>query len=384
MELQNFNSRNNTLPIARFSKACDEIATIQDYNISRLEGKFKALKADIILSDAIERNSTMSLDEFINNTCTGGSTKQRNALARKLSIKDGLALDSTEALINRAKDKAVAMQIYDKCVADNIILLAESFGCEFKGDLLDVADVLRNSYKYFSLLDWNLFFNYCKDGRYKTEYQNISARGINLEFLNEWIKQYDGERDEAIAVSNNDFKNYLAALPADVTSSFLEKQRINAEKTAKLDAIRERWHKNKPSLKDEISVFSRVCSLNRKDVLEYLRAKYNPNFGDEAKFVEAAFKSLRYNTFKLKGFDLVLDFIQAYEKDGRKVEDIQGQLAKISEMCDIAWLKYRDGAIEFAEVSKEPFFVSNKKEFILEYGIKFIIQQGGENPIKLT
>jgi len=383
MELQSSNNKNNTLPIAHFSKACNEIATIQDYNILHLEGKFKALKADIILSDAIERNSTMSLDEFINNTCTGGSTKQRNALARKLSIKDGLALESTEALINKAKDKAVAMRIYDKCVADNIILLAESFGCEFRGDLQDVADVLRNSYKYFSLLDWTLFFSYAKDGRYKTEFQNISVRGINLEFLNDWIKQYDSERDEAIAQVNSDFKHYISSLPTDVTSGFLEKQKLNVEKTAKLDAIRDRWHKNKPSLKDEISVFSRIVSLNRKDILEYLLSKYNPELGEKEKFLQAAFKSFRYNALKLKGFDLVFNFMQSYEKDGRKVEDAQGQLAKVSEMCDTAWLKYRDGAIEFAEVSKEPFFASNKKEFILEYGIKFIIQQGGENPIKL-
>jgi len=371
------------LPIARFSKAHNEILTVQDFNISRLEGKFKALQSDVILSEAMTRHQNKSLDAFIDLICLEGSTKQRNALARKLTIKDGLALESTEALINKANDKVVTMQIYDKCIADNIVLLAETFGCEFKGDLLDVADVLRNNYKYFSPLDWNLFFNYCKDGRYKTEYQNISVRGINLEFLNEWVKQYDGERDEAIAQVNNDFKHYTSSFAAEVKSSFLERQRVEAEKNAKLEAIRDRWQKNKPSLKDEISVFSHIVSLNRKDILEYLRAKYTPEFEDEGKFVEAAFKSLRYNTLKLKGFDLVLLFMQGYEKDGRKVEDVQGQLAKVSEMCEAAWLKYRDGAIEFAEVSKEPFFVSNKKEFILEYGIKFIIQQSGENPIKL-
>ena len=58
-------------------------------------------------------------------------------------------------------------------------------------------------------------------------------------------------------------------------------------------------------------------------------------------------KKLQFNNI-----DLILDFIQGYEKEGRKVEDVQGQLSKISEMCDIAWLKYRDGAIEFAEISK--------------------------------
>jgi len=381
MELTTQNNQSKIL--VRSFRERNEVATIEDFKHDKLLAKFKALESDTVLAESMTRHQDKTVAGFVETICLIGNAKQRNAIARKLTIKDGLSLQSVEATILNSNDIEGKAQIIDNSISANILSLCDSYGCDFKGDIDDVTDNLRNNYKYFSLLDWTLFFNYAKDGRYKSEFQNVSVRGINLEFLNDWIKQYDNQRDEAIAQVNNDFKHYISSLPADVTSSFLEKQRINAEKTAKLDAIRERWHKNKPSLKDGISVFSRIVSLNRKDVLEYLLTKYNHELGEKEKFLQAAFKSLRYNTFKLKGFDLVLDFIQAYEKDGRKVEDIQGQLAKISEMCDTAWLKYRDGAIEFAEVSKEPFFVSTKKEFILEYGIKFIIQQGGENPVKL-
>lgn len=374
------------MPIARFSKVSNEIATLQDFNISRLEGKFKALESDIILSDAINRNSAMSLDEFINSICTGGNTKQRNALARKLTIKDGLALESTEALINKAKDKVVTMQIYDKCIADNIILLAETFGCEFKGDLLDVADVLRNSYKYFSVLDWNLFFNYCKDGRYKTEYQNISVRGINLEFLNEWIKQYDIERDEAIAAANHDYKAHCINIPTNVASEFLAKQKETENKNKRLSELREAWAKETTfkqgkdgigrqpkleSVEDTLMLFSGVTKQAMKD---YIYAGIDKALTERQQYAYYG-TIVRRTLFKMLNTDYQA-LIKTFAVATNRAELAESMVIDFENKLDKAFSAYRDEQIELNKNKTLSFTMTRK-----ELGIYHALQQFRKNKL---
>jgi hypothetical protein len=367
-----------------------EIATVQDFNISRLEGKFKALKSDIILSDAINRNTNIPLDEFINMICTGGNTKQRNALARKLTIKDGLALESTEALINKAKDKVVTMQIYDKCIADNIVLLAETFGCEFKGDLLDVADVLRNAYKYFSLLDWNLFFNYCKDGRYKTEYQNISVRGINLEFLNEWVKQYDGERDEAIAAANHDYKAHCINIPTNVASEFLAKQKEVENKNKRLTELREAWSKEskfkqgkdgigrEPKLESVETALMLFSNVTKEAMKEYIYTGIDKALTERQQYAYYS-TMLRRMFFKLKNADYQ-SLIKVFAVATNRAELADKMVIDFENKLDAAFATYRDEQIELNK-DKSLVFVMTKKELGVYHALQQFKKHNLSNPL---
>jgi hypothetical protein len=74
--------------------------------------------------------------------------------------------------------------------------LCRVFGVDFNGDVEFLVHELCDDYGGLSFLDWALFFDRCAKKRYVNDYQHITTRGINSDFLLDWLQQYIASREE--------------------------------------------------------------------------------------------------------------------------------------------------------------------------------------------
>lgn len=73
--------------------------------------------------------------------------------------------------------------------------LAGFLGCSTPGDVRDVSEKILEAFGGLTPVDFIRFFEYCREGKFRKEYQHISVRGVNAEFLFDWLNDYCEERD---------------------------------------------------------------------------------------------------------------------------------------------------------------------------------------------
>lgn len=91
-----------------------------------------------------------------------------------------------------------------KIIGGCILSTADYYGVRFNGgDLNALALHLVVQYQKMTVVDWCIVFDRINKGCYRTEYQNITTRGITPEFIQDWLLKYNQERSlAAIAIAD--------------------------------------------------------------------------------------------------------------------------------------------------------------------------------------
>jgi hypothetical protein len=119
---------------------------------------------------------------------------------QKMSIANSFSLESAQSFLSL---KSAVSSVDDgwKIAIDFIVIelenLAQFFGTEVKGDISSIAWTIFDNYHHLSVIDFIKFFSCCKLGEFKEPFQHISVRGINSEFLIDWLNKFLDKRAEA-------------------------------------------------------------------------------------------------------------------------------------------------------------------------------------------
>lgn len=118
-------------------------------------------------------------------------------------------------------------------------ILCQHFGVTFNGDVDSVAYSIITEFGGLSVVDFLIFFERSKTGRYRQGFQHIASRGINAEFLFSWLEQYVQEKVADVDEMYLRFKNPTDRPKIDdATAEKIEKhKRERAEKIAKREPL---------------------------------------------------------------------------------------------------------------------------------------------------
>jgi hypothetical protein len=141
-----------------------------------------------------------------------GDKRQTNALGRCLSFEASYTMPSLWSVITTptANDKGIAYRRdqWATWLSGQVMKCAESLGVNFVGDADDMVDGLIEDFGGLSITDFVLFFCKVKQGAYKTEYEHINVRGLNRDYINNWLKEFVVEVNAAVDALQRDKKEH--------------------------------------------------------------------------------------------------------------------------------------------------------------------------------
>ena len=205
-----------------------------------LAGLKEASKDPALYKVGFERKNPI---QVVLEVAVSGDILQRGAMARYVPAGAARAFPS---LYESVRKNATEMNITLKLIASQIRSLASHFGVSFHGDETSVASVIVQDYGGYSAVDLMIFFERAKSGIYKEEFQHISARGINYDFLKSWLNQYDVEREESYREIHKQYGQPDGKIDPDLKSQ-IDKEfiRIDYEKRKSIESqaadIRREW-----------------------------------------------------------------------------------------------------------------------------------------------
>lgn len=336
-------------------------------------------------------------DAFIEKLCLNGSQQQCNAIARSFDIEDGLSLKDLALQIQDANEPETAINGYMAFLQENISIVCASFGASFNGNMIDVCDVLLNRFGGFNMLDWTLFFYRLKEGKYKTEYQSVNTRGVNLEFLIDWCEKYADEKEAAIIEANKKTKvETSVALSLD----FIKERKEIEAKNQVLKDMRRKWEMSDfqefetidvnglpivskayfPNPKEVAKVVASFLWLTAAQLKERITAEYEAStksieFWD---FYRTKVNSLWYQIRNAK----TNVFYQLYAAKIDPEKDFTFELEKHFEsFVDTEFVGYRAAMMEKKAATEQKLFVMTRKEFALWCVLELYKKRNFENPL---
>jgi len=144
------------------------------------------------LVEALQSDALIALQQV----ALRGTVQQRSALVKHITDESMLAGSELGALVRESQDPRSAYKIFVLgYLANSVEELAAFFGTEAKGGSAVLADCLFERFGGFTILEWTVFFDRCRSGYYKTEFENIAVRGINAQFLQDWAVKFLNEGD---------------------------------------------------------------------------------------------------------------------------------------------------------------------------------------------
>jgi hypothetical protein len=364
--------------------------TVTETGLQALGNKLATLKKDIYLSELLVKYSDMRPDAFLDFACFKGSQSQRNAVARSFGIDDGLCLKDLMQQIQSAESPTSLLEGYSDFMIEQINLVCKSFGASFNGVIKDVIDVMINRFGGFNLLDWTLFFYRLKEGKYRTEFQSVNTRGVNLEFLIDWCEKYANEKEIAVQEANKKTKQETVinvTLPQEMTQQIRERE-------AKAQALKDMRHNWETS---DFTEFESIDTEGKPIILEYR----HPNIKEVAKvvcsfmWITAEYETTKkdfefWDFYKSKVTSLWYQiknaktniFYQLYAVKIDPEKNFTFELEKHFEtFVDSEYVGYGSAMIEKQAATEQKLFVMNRKEFALWCVLELYRKRGFDNPL---
>lgn len=197
-----------------------------DAVMPRLLDSFVRIMKDPIFAE--QDFSQGSIMDFVYQIALIGDPLQRAAMTRHLDKCAGFAFKPLEF------EQSASAGNFNRVmgmIADRLGELAFHFGKSYEGDIKSGAYSLITDYAGLSVVDFMLFFGLAKSGRYKTDFQAISTRGINYEFVTDWLDKFVAERQLDWQVQYENYKEPQGVGVGEKTAgSILEE--INRAKAA--------------------------------------------------------------------------------------------------------------------------------------------------------
>lgn len=190
-----------------------------DMSLSRFYGSFAPVVSDPRLRSVGIANFN-SPSELVFHLFVRGSVVQCAALLDHLDATCDLAMPEISTLNRDVAQEAIISGITQCC---------DFLGVNFAGDLPVFSVMAFDMYKGLSILEWMRFFDGVRKGRWKSDYQNVSVRGLNPEFLLDWLEKFGEGRDHVVQSLRREIPDAKPE-PVDPTAleRFKEMQRAEA------------------------------------------------------------------------------------------------------------------------------------------------------------
>jgi len=194
-------------------------------SLSRFYGSFAPVVSDPRLN-SVDLSKFNSPAELVLHLFIGGSIVQCAALLDHLDATCDLALPELSSI---DKDPERNRLIAQEAIISGITQCCDFLGVNFAGDLPVFSVMAFDMYKGLSILEWMRFFDGVRKGKWKTDYQNVSVRGLNPEFLLDWLEKFGESRDHVVQSLRSELPEQAVA-PVDPTAleRFKEMQKAEA------------------------------------------------------------------------------------------------------------------------------------------------------------
>ena len=147
--------------------------------------------------------NTEPLEQIVLGVMLRGTQSQKSAMMKYLPMEAGLGFPEIHKIFSgdvTRWDTGVSF------IAAQIEKLAAFMGCSIPGDLRELSEFILENYGGLTPVDVVRFFMMCRDGEFRSEFQNVAARGINADFLIDWLNQYCEKRELVWLQLANDSK----------------------------------------------------------------------------------------------------------------------------------------------------------------------------------
>lgn len=198
---------NSTKMLAQYSKNIRRFAPI-DSGVDLVNNKFQVawskLADDIRLSD-IDLNRFESPTVALVHIILQGRGIHRQAVARYISLETCISRPSLIGIKNSGSlDEGKIIKLIATLIAD----VASYFEVKTSDNIEEMTWYVYEFYGHLSLEDLILFCQNCKDRKFTNKYQHVNAKGVNPEFLQIWLREYDSERQEKIKTISRQFRSF--------------------------------------------------------------------------------------------------------------------------------------------------------------------------------
>jgi len=172
-------------------------------SIKQLAGDSRIKKTGVNLIEA-------RLEDFLIKLIIDGNDLGIKAVSNHFSFEAIFSLPNIRTLISSnvfSEDRAIAALIR---IQD---LLAKEFEVTPSLKIESIAWDIYDQYSHFTLVDFIKFLVMCKDIHFKTKFQHITTRGINREFIQEWLQEYEELRQGALKSIKDQFDDQSIFTP---------------------------------------------------------------------------------------------------------------------------------------------------------------------------
>jgi len=290
-----------------------------------------------------------TVEEYVTFILLNGSPIQRSALLDNLDTLSDISMPEIKYLSRGPALALLETYIRQTC---------QVMGCDFKGDIATVVSGLYDDYGGLTIIEWARFFQGITQGKFKDEYQSVNTRGLNAEFLRDWLDQFYERRDKIISSLRKDLLPAPSESGQFNSAAFEEVKRVQRESLA-LDGEVRSWRMDyERSL--TTTRMGEIVVAETDDYGKTIEVKQNIPLVED--LPEAAYTRL---------FDLISAF---YAFDGQDVKQV------IADMT-ITWELER--VIDFSDTDAKQFYRSRAK-MLLSSLRKFAVASVGRRILDIA
>lgn len=138
----------------------------------------------------------VSFAEIVLRVIKSGTPLERAALSKHMTPEAAYIFPSAWQSV--VGPKGIQMQVViDQIMKPLFGLLCDHYGVQFSGNMDTVAYSVLNEFGGMSFADYLICFERVKCGWYRRDTQHVMSRGINGEFITQWLTQYAADREDA-------------------------------------------------------------------------------------------------------------------------------------------------------------------------------------------
>lgn len=165
------------------------------------------LKHELLRS--LDLTKFTSAEAIVETVFFAGSLVQKSAILSTLDATCDLSVPEISNYKRNVGQEALKASILQCC---------DFFGKAFEGNLDQYVVTLYDSYGGLSIMEWMRFFKQVTELKFKEDYQHISVRGLNPDFITDWIEKFCEKRDDIVQSLRKELPD--AASPADGADPF--------------------------------------------------------------------------------------------------------------------------------------------------------------------
>lgn len=167
---------------------------------------FNSAIKDLLRDSRIKKQnidfSAFDLESFLIKLILTGDDLGLKAVSNTFPFEAIFALPNIRTLVsNKVLQEeqiiAILLRIQD--------LLAKEFEVKPSAKIESIAWDIYDRCPNFTLVDFIKFTVMCKESSFKTKYQHVTAKGINREYYQEWLKEYEELRQHALTSMKHQF-----------------------------------------------------------------------------------------------------------------------------------------------------------------------------------